>query len=241
MTMIQQKSNKIPYGFLYKTILPDGRFYIGQHKIVSQKTLDPYYFGSGVIIRDYIKSKTAHDLKREILVFGYSFDEMNLLESIYVTEEILNDPLCINLDKGGKNKFSRYDLVKDKISESMKKVRASNKDWKTRKGPENNKSKNWKLISPQGEIFEFCGNINDFCREKNISANTMKAAIRGGWIPKRGVCAGWLGFDLDTGNGTTRETKNYGEAIMGTNNPSHKAKVKRMKTKISNTNSVVEE
>jgi len=24
-----------PYGFIYKTILPDGRYYIGQHKIIS--------------------------------------------------------------------------------------------------------------------------------------------------------------------------------------------------------------
>lgn len=238
--MMQQKNN-VPYGFLYKTILPDGRFYIGQHKIISQKTLDPYYFGSGVIIKDYIKSKTTVNLKREILVFGYSFDEMNLLESIYITEEILNDPLCINLDKGGKNKFSRYDSVKDKISKSMTKVRASNKNWKSRRGPENNKSKKWKLISPQGEVFEFCGNINEFCASKNISANTMKAAIRGGWIPKRGICAGWLGFDLDTGKGTIRKTMNYGEAIKGENNPSYKAKVKRMKSKISNTNSVTEE
>lgn len=217
-----------PYGFIYKTILPDGRFYIGQHKIISIKTLDPNYFGSGVIIKDYLKSKGKHGLIREILAFGYSYDEMNLLESQYITETILLNPFCINLDKGGRNKFTRYAEVNTKISSTMKVVRETRKDsWGTRKGPSNNKSKHWRLISPEGEVFEFHGSIDEFCKTKNISSNTMKSAIRFGWIPKRGKCAGWLGFDLDTGNGTTRETLNQGNAISGINNPSHKAKIKR--------------
>lgn len=223
------KNNFInPYGFIYKTILPDGRFYIGQHKIISQKTLDPNYYGSGVIIKDYIKSKGKENLQREILCFGYSRDEMNLLESKYITEDILQNKFCINLDKGGRNKFTRFTEVNAKISKTMKLIRKQRKtNWKSRCGTENNKSKHWKLISPTGEIFEFHGNIDDFCVSKNISSNTMKAAIRGGWIPKRGICAGWHGFDLDTGNGTTRDTLNHGDAIKGINNPSHKAKVKR--------------
>lgn len=50
------------YGFIYKTTLPDGRYYIGQHKIISKKNL-----GSGVIIKDYIKSKGRDGIEREIL------------------------------------------------------------------------------------------------------------------------------------------------------------------------------
>jgi len=216
------------YGFIYKTILPDGKFYIGQHKIISHNTLDPLYFGSGVIIKDYLKSKGKENLIREILDFGFSWKEMNLLEAKYITESTLNDPLCINLDKGGRNNYTRFDEVINKISNTMKDVRKLKKDsWRSRKGPENNKSKHWKLISPNNEVFEFHGSIDEFCKSKNISSNTMKAAIRGGWIPKRGKCAGWQGFDLDTGKGTVRETLNQGEAIKGINNPSHKAKLKR--------------
>lgn len=216
------------YGFIYKTILPDGKFYIGQHKIISHNTLDPLYFGSGVIIKDYLKSKGKENLVREILDFGFSWKEMNLLEAKYITESTLNDPLCINLDKGGRNNYTRFDEVINKISNTMKDVRKLKKDsWRSRKGPENNKSKHWKLISPNNEVFEFHGSIDEFCKSKNISSNTMKAAIRGGWIPKRGKCAGWQGFDLDTGKGTVRETLNQGEAIKGINNPSHKAKLKR--------------
>jgi len=216
------------YGFIYKTILPDGKFYIGQHKIISHNTLDPLYFGSGVIIKDYLKSKGKENLVREILDFGFSWKEMNLLEAKYITESTLNDPLCINLEKGGRNNYTRFDEVINKISNTMKDVRKLKKDsWRSRKGPENNKSKHWKLISPNNEVFEFHGSIDEFCKSKNISSNTMKAAIRGGWIPKRGKCAGWQGFDLDTGKGTVRETLNQGEAIKGINNPSHKAKLKR--------------
>lgn len=217
-----------PYGFIYKTTLPDGRFYVGQHKIISQKTLDPTYFGSGVVIRDYIKSKGKTNLSREILEFGYTWEQMNLLEAKHLTEEILKDPMCINLDNGGRNKFTRYDEVNKRISSTMKQVRRTKKDtWGSRKGPMNNKTKHWKLISPTGEVFEFHGSIDDFCKNKRISSNTMKAAIRFRWIPKRGKCAGWQGFDLDTGNGTIRETLNHGNAISGINNPSHKAKIKR--------------
>lgn len=223
-------SQNNPYGFIYKTMLPDGRFYIGQHKIISVKTLDPTYFGSGVIIKDYIKSKGKIGLAREILAFGYSWDEMNLLESKFITEQVLNDPCCINLDKGGRNNFSRYDEVNSRISKTMKLIRSKNKEkWPTMRGPKNNKTKHWKLISPAGEIYEFYSSIDDFCLSKGISANTMKAAIRAGWIPKRGTCSGWQGFDLDTGNGTTRITRNHGDAIRGINNPSHKAKIKRNK------------
>lgn len=226
--MSQPSNQNNPYGFIYKTILPDGRYYIGQHKIISLRTLDPYYFGSGVIIKDYIKSKGKSHLKRELLAFGYSWEEMNLLESIFVTESVLSDPHCVNLDKGGRNKFTRFSQVNERISKSMRIVREERKEkWGSCKGSENNKSKHWRLISPTGEIYEFHGSIDEFCKTNNISSNTMKAAIRYGWIPKRGKCAGWLGFDLDTGNGTIRETLNQGIARQGINNPSYKAKIKR--------------
>lgn len=216
MTAVSSK----PYGFIYKTILPGGRFYIGQHKIISQKTLDPNYFGSGVIIRDYIKSKGKKFLSREILCFGFSLSEMNKLESEFITEELLNDPMCINLDKGGRNKYTRYTEVNQKISKSMASLRKSRgNSWGSLKGENNNFSKKWLLISPDGTQYNIVGCIKEFCESHGISANTMKAAIRAGWIPKRGKCSGWIGYDLTTGRGTTRATMNQGEAIRGVNNP----------------------
>jgi hypothetical protein len=221
-------STNKPYGFIYETVLPDGRFYRGQHKIISHRTLDLKYFGSGVIIKDYIKSKGREGIIREILAFGYSRTEMNKLEAYYIPEELLADPLNINLDKGGRHKHTRYKKVKNKISKSMKKVRAERKDqWGAVRGADNNRAKQWKLISPQGEEYLINGALNQFCNEHNLSANTLKVAIKQGWIPKRGSCAGWQAFDLTTGNGTFRDTLNQGDARKGVNNPSHKAKIKR--------------
>jgi len=213
------------YGFIYKTILPDGRYYIGQHKIINQKTLDPMYFGSGVIIKDYIKSKGIHGLIREIMEFGNNHDELNLLETKYITQFVLDDLLNINLDSGGKHIFSRIDKVKEKIGQTMSEIRRKNPEkWPARRGEKNNRSVNWRLISPSGEEFNICGDLNSFCKTKKISANTIKKAVREGWIPRRGSCAGWLAFNLDLNIGTTRDTLNHGEAISGANNPNYKNK-----------------
>jgi hypothetical protein len=225
--MISQSNNTSLYGFVYKTILPDGRYYIGQHKVISKRTLDPSYLGSGVIIKDYIKSKGREGIKREILAFGINMDYLNILENSFITEEVLRDPLNINLDKGGKNKFSRWPEVNNKIGKTISKLRTENSDnWPSRKGKDNNRSVNWKLISPTGQEFYLCGTLNDFCEKMGISANTIKKAVREGWLPKRGSCAGWQAFNLDEGIGTIRDTKNHGSAITGKNNPWYTSKNK---------------
>lgn len=221
--MMKQSDN--PYGFIYKTILPDNRYYIGQHKIISNNTLDPTYFGSGVIIRDYLKSKGKIGLRREILDYGFSYDEMNSLEGQHVTEEILNDPLNINLDKGGRNKFTRYKDVKKRIGKGISRARSENpENWPTRTGSDNNKSIKWKLISPDGTEYIFYGGLGKFCKTQSISGNTMSKAYREGWIPKRGTCAGWKLFDLTSEKGTHRDTLNHGETHSGLNNPHNKGK-----------------
>lgn len=218
------------YGFIYKTILPDGRFYIGQHKIISNKTLDPKYFGSGVIIKDYIKSKGIEGLTRVILEFGKTFDEMNMLEKKFLTEEILSDPLNINLDFGGKNSYTRYPEVNTKIRASISRKRKEYPEkWPSRMGKANNKSKLWKLISPDGKEFLVHGSLNQFCLEKSISANTLKKASKEGWIPKRGICSGWKIFDLTENKGTVRDTLNHGLNHSGLNNPWHKNKKSKEK------------
>lgn len=213
------------YGFIYKTILPDGRYYIGQHKIISHATLDPTYFGSGVIIKDYIKSKGRNGIIREILEYCHDRDSMNLSESYYVTEKLLQDPKNINLDIGGRYKFSRYKAVNDRISVSISALRQKEPGrWKSSSGRDNNKSVNWKLISPDGIEYKFCGGLKSFCKKKGISGNTMSKAVSEGWIPKRGSCSGWKLYNLDNGQYTHRDTFNQGESHSGLNNPSKKGK-----------------
>jgi hypothetical protein len=154
----QTNNHHDPYGFVYKTTLANGRYYIGQHKICNKNTLDPNYFGSGVIIKDYIRSHGRQSLTRKILEFASDPVELNTLEDRYLTNDVLLDPLNINLDKGGKHISSRLPDVCKRIGESISKMRKQHPTrWKSRRGKDNNKSNNWKAISPSGEIFEFCG------------------------------------------------------------------------------------
>lgn len=222
--MLKSESEMNPYGFIYKTMLPDGRYYIGQHKIANQMTRDPSYYGSGVIIKDYIKSKGAAGLKREILEYGNSHNEMNDLEIKYITEEVLNDPLSLNLDFGGRNK-SRCEAAKTQIGKSISKLRKEQPwRWPARTSSNNPSSARWRIISPAGVEYEIIGSIAEFCLQHGLSANTLVIASRQGWIPRRGKCSGWRIFNLTTGKGTIRETRNHGEARSGVNNPSHKSR-----------------
>lgn len=86
------------YHYIYKITRFDGKYYIGRR---STDDLDDGYFGSGVYIRNSVKryGKDAH--KKEILEFCEDKQKLILREAEIVTEEIVNDPLCMNLTKGG--------------------------------------------------------------------------------------------------------------------------------------------
>lgn len=87
----------IPYGYIYKTTLPSGKFYIGQHK--GQK-FDKHYVGSGVIIRDYLKTHPRELLSVEILDWADNIEELNKKESFYVSK-VLGTSKNLNLRNGG--------------------------------------------------------------------------------------------------------------------------------------------
>ena len=101
-----------PYGYIYKTKFPDGRYYIGQSKgsIVRKN-----YFGSGIYIRKYLSSHSSDTLQIEILtwVFGEQ-PELNSAEAEYVKERYREDPLCVNLRPGG-NQAGASDAFREKM------------------------------------------------------------------------------------------------------------------------------
>ena len=73
------------YGFIYLTIdLKNGKGYIGQHKMYNQKTLDPDYIGSGVIISNIKKKYGLKRFNRQILYFCESEEELNEMEIYYI-------------------------------------------------------------------------------------------------------------------------------------------------------------
>lgn len=87
------------YHFIYKTTnIKNGKYYIGMH---STSNLDDGYIGSGNRIRRAIRKHGKENFKFEVLEF---FDCRELLaqrEKELITEELLRDPMCMNLKKGG--------------------------------------------------------------------------------------------------------------------------------------------
>ena len=94
---------------VYKsTNLINERYYVGVHR-----TDDPNdsYMGSGPLIRKAIKKYGRENFKKEIL---YSYDDKEPAYDMEkeILEESLNDPLCYNLNPGGKGS---WDYINENI------------------------------------------------------------------------------------------------------------------------------
>lgn len=87
------------YHYIYKTTCQvTGKFYIGMH---STDDLDDGYLGSGKILGYSIGKHGRENHKKEILEFCETRDDLKKREAEVVNEELLANPLCINLKYGG--------------------------------------------------------------------------------------------------------------------------------------------
>jgi len=86
------------YHYIYKTTNPIGRYYIGAH---STDHLEDGYMGSGILIRRSIKSNSKENHRFEILEFCLDRQSLFEREAELVSVELMEDPLCMNLCKGG--------------------------------------------------------------------------------------------------------------------------------------------
>jgi len=85
--------------FLYKTTnLKNGKYYLGMH---STSKLDDGYLGSGNRLRRSIRKYGKENFKLEILEFFESREDLANAEKKLITEDILKDPMCMNLKFGG--------------------------------------------------------------------------------------------------------------------------------------------
>jgi len=113
--------------YIYKTTcLVTNRFYYGMH---STSNLDDGYVGSGKRLRYSIRKHGEENHEREILEF---FDNRELLiegEENFITDEMVDDPNCMNLRKGGTGGFTVEQQKKNAIK-SNKKQRKLHKDKK---------------------------------------------------------------------------------------------------------------
>ena len=108
---------RLKFHYIYKTVCSiTGRFYIGMH---STNILEDGYLGSGKILRRSVRKHGDNNHRIEILEFVDSFEVLKQREKFYVTEQLMNDPLCMNLRIGGDGGFSFINSSKD-ILEKMK-------------------------------------------------------------------------------------------------------------------------
>lgn len=94
------RADQRKHHYIYKITRIDGsgKYYIGMH---STDSLDDGYFGSGKIITASIKRHGKEKHSKEILEFLPSRKSLDLREKEMVTEELIGDPLCMNLVPGG--------------------------------------------------------------------------------------------------------------------------------------------
>lgn len=92
-------SKQKKYHYIYKTTcLITGKFYIGMH---STDNLEDNYLGSGKILGYSCNKYGDENHVREILEYASDFLSLALREKEIVNEDLLKDPLNINLKYGG--------------------------------------------------------------------------------------------------------------------------------------------
>lgn len=91
------------YHYIYKTInLVNGKYYYGMH---STDNLNDDYIGSGQMLWHAIKKYGRENFKKEILEFFPDRSSLKEREKLIVNEDLVRDPVCMNLTIGGQGGF----------------------------------------------------------------------------------------------------------------------------------------
>lgn len=111
------RKNRHKFHFIYKTTnLVNTKFYVGMH---STENLEDGYRGSGTILWHAIKKYGIENFVTEILQFFPDRSSLSDREKEIVNEDLLRDPLCMNIKKGGLGGW--YQLTsEEKISQHLK-------------------------------------------------------------------------------------------------------------------------
>jgi hypothetical protein len=100
------------YHYLYKTTnLINGKYYYGMH---STNNINDSYLGSGKRLRYSIRKYGKDNFKREIIKMFDSREELVQGEIDLITNDLVQDKLCMNLKPGGDGGLCGMVTVKDK-------------------------------------------------------------------------------------------------------------------------------
>lgn len=177
------------YHFIYKTTNQiNGKYYVGMH---STNELNDGYIGSGTLLWHSIKYHGRENFKMEILEFLPNRKELIQREKDLVNDNLLNEPMCMNLRYGGVGGEIRFtDEIKAKIGKTNSVKQKGNlnsqygKIWVTN-GVENKKIKDKDLIPNGWRIGRILG--SEFGK---LMSNKLKGTRIGSQNTQYGTC--WI-------------------------------------------------
>ena len=192
-------SNPRKYHFIYKTTCQvNGKYYYGMH---STDNLEDGYIGSGTRLWHSIKKHGRENFTIEILEFCDDRESLKKREAELITEDMLNDPMCMNLTLGGHGGWEIvHRLLRDDPEFKREHSKALSKAHQYRKGVLfNGKRCNWsncchtesskKKISDANKLSQAGERNSQFGRYwcHNPISGEVKRLNRGEEIP-----LGWL-------------------------------------------------
>lgn len=93
-------------GYVYRTTnIVTGATYIGQHKHIG---FDRNYYGSGIVIQRSLKKYGKKNHRLEILSLARTQEELNNLETEFISKEKQLNENCLNLSSGAKGGHENY-------------------------------------------------------------------------------------------------------------------------------------
>lgn len=132
--------------YIYKTTCAiTGKFYIGKH---STKYPNRKYYGSGIRIVRSLKKYGKDNHTVEILEYAETDEYLNKREKEIVTDELLSNPLCLNLRRGGDGGFS---LSSVKASHRARKEKSAMDDTYRSRISNQNRTKRLQQMLTQNE------------------------------------------------------------------------------------------
>lgn len=97
------------YHFLYKIEFPNGKYYLGEH---TTSKLNDGYCGSGALLPFEFEKCNIFDVKKTILSFYATKEEMELNEEKIIGDLYRTDKKCLNLISGGSKGFDKHIIEK---------------------------------------------------------------------------------------------------------------------------------
>jgi hypothetical protein len=117
------------YHFIYKTTnLKNGKFYVGMH---STHNLNDGYLGSGLRLRRSVRRNGPENFKIEYLEFFDNRIELTNREKQLVNEDLLKDPMCMNIRPGGSGGWTSEQQKQNAIKSNQKQkwLMENDKEW----------------------------------------------------------------------------------------------------------------